>query len=304
MKLNLFLILVFSSLVCFAQNEPKAVSANGDAWMRIESDAKDFSFAVPQNFVVDNEDGEFRVYSSRNGVTFRVEMEFKKNYKKEFQKNLAFIKDFSKYEMIQADDFIGMRYLDKTQDGKLYIQLQLVSSNGVYTVSAYSKDLTNDDYLRFLQSLRVGNKLLFIQKVNYPAEQRSVLLSSLKTDEIVLNALRREDGAQTKMEKATDEEKEKPADNTKYSRELFILRQPRPGYTDLARQRSIQGTVKLRVTFLAGGQIGPIKLVSPLDGGLEKRAFQAAKKIKFIPAEVDGKPVDVTKFIEYRFSVY
>jgi TonB family protein len=85
---------------------------------------------------------------------------------------------------------------------------------------------------------------------------------------------------------------------------LNILSKPRPGYTDSARQANIQGTVILRVTFLANGQIGSISPVKGLPNGLTEQAIAAARRISFEPKKVDGVGQSVTRQIEYTFSIY
>ncbi|HTH52197.1 MAG TPA: TonB family protein [Pyrinomonadaceae bacterium] len=85
---------------------------------------------------------------------------------------------------------------------------------------------------------------------------------------------------------------------------IKILSKPRPGYTDAARQNNIQGTVILRVTFLASGGIGGVSAVKGLPNGLTEQAIAAAKRISFQPATVNGVPQTVTKQIEYSFSIY
>lgn len=85
---------------------------------------------------------------------------------------------------------------------------------------------------------------------------------------------------------------------------LQILSKPRPSYTDTARNNVTTGTVRLRVTFLASGKIGNVTSVTSLPDGLTEQAIEAAKNIKFNPATVDGKPVTVTKQIEYSFSIF
>jgi len=87
---------------------------------------------------------------------------------------------------------------------------------------------------------------------------------------------------------------------------LVILSKPRPGYTDEARLHNVQGTVILRIVFLANGGIGPISVVKELPFGLTEQAINAAKKIPFLPKTEDGKSVGVTvtRQIEYTFSIY
>jgi len=85
---------------------------------------------------------------------------------------------------------------------------------------------------------------------------------------------------------------------------VSILSKPRPSYTDAARQNQVTGVVRLRVTFLASGQIGSVSPISGLSYGLTEQAIAAAKQIRFTPAQVNGVPTTVTKQIEYSFSIY
>jgi TonB family protein len=85
---------------------------------------------------------------------------------------------------------------------------------------------------------------------------------------------------------------------------LRFLHMPRPGYTEIARNRGIQGTVRLKVTFLASGQVGAIVPITELPDGLTDKAIEAAKLIKFRPQRVKGVPRTVVKPVEYSFTVY
>lgn len=85
---------------------------------------------------------------------------------------------------------------------------------------------------------------------------------------------------------------------------IKILAKPRANYTDAARQNQVQGTVTLRVTFLANGSIGGISPVSGLPNGLTEQAIAAARNIRFEPAKVNGVPQTVTKQVQYSFTLY
>lgn len=85
---------------------------------------------------------------------------------------------------------------------------------------------------------------------------------------------------------------------------MKITSKPKPSYTDAARTNVVQGTVILRVTFLASGQIGSISPVKGLPNGLTEQAIAAAKSIRFEPAKRDGTGLTVTKQVEYTFSIY
>lgn len=85
---------------------------------------------------------------------------------------------------------------------------------------------------------------------------------------------------------------------------LKILSKPRAQYTDAARQNNVQGTIVLRITFLANGSIGSISVVKGLGYGLNENAIAAAKQIRFEPAKKNGVPYAVTKSVNFNFVIY
>ena len=60
----------------------------------------------------------------------------------------------------------------------------------------------------------------------------------------------------------------------------------------------------MRAVFSADGTIKHILVVKGLEGGLTEEAVRAARKIKFVPAEKDGRPVSQYFQIEYNFNLY
>jgi TonB family protein len=85
---------------------------------------------------------------------------------------------------------------------------------------------------------------------------------------------------------------------------LNITYKPRATYTNEARQAGMQGTVTLRVTFSATGEIGSIVVVSGLSHGLTEQAIAAARSIKFEPAKRNGVAYTVTRNVQYNFVLY
>jgi TonB family protein len=96
----------------------------------------------------------------------------------------------------------------------------------------------------------------------------------------------------------------KNAINTKVlNSPLVILSQPKAPYPNPETGTvCISGVVRLKVKFLESGKIGEIVTVSGLPFGATENAIEAAKKIKFKPAIKDGKPITVSKTLEYRFG--
>ncbi len=87
------------------------------------------------------------------------------------------------------------------------------------------------------------------------------------------------------------------------TRDVVITETPQPGYTDAARENSIEGTITARVTFKADGTIGKIFLVNRLPHGLNQKAIEAARKIKFFPAIKNNVPITVIRKVEYNFKL-
>ena len=85
---------------------------------------------------------------------------------------------------------------------------------------------------------------------------------------------------------------------------IKFISKPKASYTDQARTNQIQGTVRLRVTFTASGQIGSISPVSGLPYGLTEQAIAAARQIRFEPAKRNGIPIPTTAVVEYNFNIY
>jgi hypothetical protein len=82
---------------------------------------------------------------------------------------------------------------------------------------------------------------------------------------------------------------------------LKILEKPLPERPQNYETLDIQGTIVLHIQFLDFGEIGEVTAVKELSG-LTERAVAAAKKIRFEPERIDGKPVTVSRNIEYYYS--
>jgi hypothetical protein len=83
-----------------------------------------------------------------------------------------------------------------------------------------------------------------------------------------------------------------------------ITLKPRPSYTNGARMNFVQGRVRLAVEFLSDGTIGFVVPIMTLPDGLTENCRYVAKRIKFDPAQKDGKPVTTVGIVEYTFSIH
>ena len=85
---------------------------------------------------------------------------------------------------------------------------------------------------------------------------------------------------------------------------LKILSKKKAQYTEDARMNNVQGTVTLRVAFIASGEIGEISAIKGLPFGLTEAAIEAAKQIRFEPEVVNGEPRTTTRPVSFTFNIY
>ncbi len=79
---------------------------------------------------------------------------------------------------------------------------------------------------------------------------------------------------------------------------------PDPEYTDKARRAGLEGTVTVEVNIDKKGRVtGAIAMGRELGMGLDKQAVKAARKWKFAPATLDGKPVATVGQIQVKFKL-
>lgn len=88
------------------------------------------------------------------------------------------------------------------------------------------------------------------------------------------------------------------------TRGVDILSEPNPTYSTEARTIRLEGDVVLEVVFLASGQVQVIRVLSGLGHGLDEAAIQAARLVRFRPAQRNGQPVDfhARMRIEFRLA--
>jgi Tfp pilus assembly protein PilF len=89
-----------------------------------------------------------------------------------------------------------------------------------------------------------------------------------------------------------------------YDVPLKIISKRPAGYTSEARSNSVSGNVILVVEFRKDGKIGHIFPYKRLPGGLTENSIEAARRIKFEPAQRNGKPVTVINFVDYDFKTF
>jgi TonB family protein len=101
--------------------------------------------------------------------------------------------------------------------------------------------------------------------------------------------------------KDTEREVIDPSEATVRAR---VISKPEPQYTEEARKNQVVGTVILRAVFTADGSVKHILVIKALPNGLTEKSVQAAQRIKFVPAMLNGRPVSMFVQLEYSFNLY
>ena len=91
-------------------------------------------------------------------------------------------------------------------------------------------------------------------------------------------------------------------DESEVTKKVSITEQPQPIYTEEALANRVAGKVIVEAVFTKDGKVESPQVVEGLHYGLSERAVEAARRIKFKPAEVKGRKVSVLRRVEYVFS--
>lgn len=76
-----------------------------------------------------------------------------------------------------------------------------------------------------------------------------------------------------------------------------------PGYTEEARTLKIQGTVAMVLLIAESGDVESVLLYRRLGHGLDERAIEAARKLKFSPATQSGQPIRYLTRLDMEFNL-
>lgn len=84
-----------------------------------------------------------------------------------------------------------------------------------------------------------------------------------------------------------------------------LIERVSPRYTVDAMRAGIQGSVWVECVVMPDGSVGDVRVLRSLDRrfGLDEEAIAAARRWKFRPGRLNGKPVAVIVSIELMFSV-
>ena len=303
-------------------------SNDNTKWTRIKDDKIEFSILFPANFLVDKEIEKSYITVPVLASPFPEAIDFFEKPKiignqksvtmslgvfqlQQVTKAKNFLWYFvgqdtpkEKYQDFRVGEFTCRKTIFDTEKN-LAMSVVIAVKNKIFLISASAKNEDEKIYEKFLTSLMLNGKLLFKSQTSEPLDAlQSVLISTLQTSPEILEALNQKQvKSEIKIVKSTLTEQEENKAEQNFSRPLIILRQPDFEFIDVASKNNYSGLVKLKINFLASGKVGDIFVVSDSPTGITKLAIKAAQKIKFLPAEIDGKKVDAIRIVEYALNV-
>ena len=294
--LSVLLLLCFASLTVFAQTEKYTVPVK---WERYKVSDKDVSVLLPKLPVLisggdvcsEYETKQFASYADQTvyGLTITSKTssgipDFCSSKKKFSEKNFADrltqlkneLKDFT--ETNRKINSLTVNRISGTDS--VYWLINDFENKRWFELWAIKGDEEKAEVKNFIESI----------KINKGAEGIEIGSGADRTlgDENTVIVADEKKIAELKNEKTP----------------LRIVIKPQPKYTDAARRAQTQGTVTLKVTFLANGGIGNITPVKALPYGLTEQAVFAAQRLVFIPPRWNDTPVSVSKTVVYNFTIY
>ena len=309
-------LLLFSGFVSVTNGQ----NAENRTWIRLESDSKDFSVAVPPNYQVFSDKkgfkraklvskkitskGDFRQYKYRNirfitaslnGATFSIIKYETDGGKDAIDLFAGIYSGTGEIHQLPLNGFEGKSF-SKSSEKSYWYQMVMGQKDAIYHIFGAAKDTNNETLRYFLSSLSLNQRqVVFLENpLNGKISEKTKLISAL-ADTPFLVETENEESSQRKPDGP------KPDD----SDSLYITYKPTPTYTEEARRNGTNGTVRIRVTFESDGSIGKLSIVGKgLPDGLNEQAIRSARLIRFFPEEKDNIPLTVSRLVEYSFSIY
>lgn len=321
-NLNFFIILLFFVCSGYGQTD----SNNDTKWTQIKDDKLNFSILFPSDFLVDNEIEKSYIIAPVLASLPEVITYFEKpkiiGNEKSVQMSLSVYqlrqvsnaKNYlwffigrdspkSNYQDFGNGDFVG-RITTYDTEKRLAMTVAIAIKNKIYLINASAKNEDEKTYKKFVTSLMLNGESLFkSQTSEIPKVSQNVFITALRTSPEILQTLnRKQENYNGRIVENTVDVEEKDNNEQNFSRPLILLRRPDFDFIDSASRNDYSGLVRLKVIFSANGTIGDI-FVSNASDGLTKLAVKAAQKIIFLPAESEGRKVDVTRTIVYAYNV-
>ena len=293
-------------LICALCANVLAQSGTNDEWVRVQSDNGEFSIEVPnsfsyffdaEGFIVGSNSRDFQVrqmrlcnaYLDETLVSFEIYKADSETMRelldgtldKDSKTRKAKFRDIEVREVIRNND-------KSAPAARFYsVSRYFRSKEFVYILTGLSRTAATPVMTRFFNSL------------TFNPGKDSPLAGVRRLSELPISPV---DVVTVDPQAAAVPMPPAPPNPT--YRAAVVAIKPRASYVALARDNNVNGQVRLLLDLNINGYIPRVEVASSLPDGLVRQSIFAALRVKFLPAERDGKPLRVRKTLEYTFKVY
>lgn len=181
---------------------------------------------------------------------------------------------------VTIDGITGRRWQTPSRNLMLF-----TTKNSIIVFNVTAREITHPDAQRFIASISLNNEIRRVAEIKNVAAPTSVAPPAAN---LAVPADQNPEILKT----------------SELTQRVTIGYKPEPGYTESARRSNTQGTVKLRILLASDGTVQRVAPLERLPDGLTENAIAAARRIKFLPAEKDGRLVSTWAQIHYQFNIY
>ncbi len=301
--LLLLFLLLLSAGPLFAQ-DPK--------WVRIETFMETLSFKVPEGYISYRNKDRDETYLSWYENKVAINVSIVKML--QARSRLAKIEDSYDQFDCKYDYFtlgpIAAKIFTCESDKQFSKTIYLVTDSKYckFVVAAPTADNVNVSL--FLMSLRSHRAPIFPKYGDKPDPNDKVIRDTdIKNSPVVEQYLKSPNAGYIKAVNAGDVEAKRviiDADSPIYSRPLLIMRKYPPAFPRAIDKTGppISVRVKCRIQFLANGQLGKVEVTDSPGFEYTEAVIDSLRRMKFLPAQIDGKDVDITKVMEFGFDTF
>lgn len=304
-----FFVICVCSADAISQDTPSSI-ADTDSWKRIVGDDGRMSVEIPlrhrmfsnkSGFSVAGDYGSYRVtnvyFVNAYVQDSLISLEIYKGGRDAFESIYESVqrgRETTKETRLKLDKLEIKQFSGKSSH---YFSLtQMFFSHGhVYVLTAASRNGETPAMGRFLSSVK------FDARKDFTPDPSALRVSDLELTDIIIGR-----DPEIKNENSSGKPKSPAAEQAMLeNRHLIVLRTPQAGYAEAARQKNIQGRVRLRVTLSEDGFVPKIWIQKSMPNGLLQQALFAAARIRFLPKlDENRRPISTIVTLEYSFSTY
>jgi hypothetical protein len=283
-------------------------SAQQKQWTRYETDDGSFSLELPPTILVNAKNDTLGTVFRIHGFLPNFDIEISARHSKDaFEVPPRPVMLDRMRESVSVGDLRSQRYTGNLggRDAASYVvktkRLQL-------TVEVVYDVVAEPTLKRFVEGFRLAGKVVYGSGVPLRDDQKAVKFSSLKSSPEIEAA--RKGPAREFAGKIAFKAADSPLPrNEQVTRRAIVVEKPVPSYRDFQIILPNSGVpfdslrAVVHVVLAGDGSVGDIAFIGDTDQKYAKAVVGAVKRIRFIPAQADGRSIESVVILRYETGV-